>query len=110
MANSVDVPSPSDKNEEVAPPTKEAHGPALEPPKRPPSATKRATSNRCHKGDCNERVVKIIGDCRYCMHKFCTRHRLPELHLCSNMQKCRDTSAKRLKNKLLGEKCVAEKV
>ncbi|RKO96829.1 nuclear protein, partial [Caulochytrium protostelioides] len=59
---------------------------------------------------CGERAVKIVGTCRYCSANFCSRHRLPEAHACSNLQGCRDESIAKLEHKLIGEKCVASKV
>jgi predicted nucleic acid binding AN1-type Zn finger protein len=59
---------------------------------------------------CSDRAVKIIGDCRYCNQKFCGKHRLPEAHGCSNMDSCREIAAGRNAEKLMGERCVSEKV
>ncbi|KAH6572865.1 hypothetical protein BASA62_003200 [Batrachochytrium salamandrivorans] len=67
-------------------------------------------SNKCNLDGCNDRVVKIVGDCRYCMSKFCTKHRLPEAHACSNIETCRQNSHERLAGKLLKERTVAAKV
>ncbi|RKP22432.1 ubiquitin-related domain-containing protein [Syncephalis pseudoplumigaleata] len=80
-----------------------------------PTATARASpakrrSGRCHFGDCTDRVVKIVGDCRYCQKRFCGRHRLPEAHACSNLTTCQQASFERNAGKLLQEKCVASKV
>ncbi|KAH6564748.1 hypothetical protein BASA60_010193 [Batrachochytrium salamandrivorans] len=67
-------------------------------------------SNKCNLDGCNDRVVKIVGDCRYCMSKFCTKHRLPEAHACSNIETCRQNSHERLAGKLLKERTVAAQV
>ncbi len=72
--------------------------------------TPKKPSNKCQMEGCHDRCVKIIGDCRYCSSKFCGKHRLPEAHACSNLSNCRQESASRLTNKLMGEKCVSEKV
>ena len=65
---------------------------------------------RCFVDGCNKRVVKIIGDCKYCSNKFCEKHRLPELHLCSKMNDVRNKSKNILENKLMNEKCVSSKI
>jgi predicted nucleic acid binding AN1-type Zn finger protein len=67
-------------------------------------------AGRCHFGDCTDRVVKIVGDCRYCTKRFCGRHRLPEVHACANLTSCQQASFERNAGKLLQEKCVASKV
>ncbi|RKP22688.1 ubiquitin-related domain-containing protein [Syncephalis pseudoplumigaleata] len=79
-----------------------------------PTATARASpakrrSGRCHFGDCTDRVVKIVGDCRYCQKRFCGRHRLPEAHACSNLTTCQQASFERNAGKLLQEKCLLRK-
>ena len=59
---------------------------------------------------CNDRVVKIIGDCRYCSQKFCSKHRLPEAHQCPNIKTMKDTAAGRNAEKLMHERTVSNKV
>ncbi|KAJ3088886.1 hypothetical protein HK102_007709 [Quaeritorhiza haematococci] len=76
----------------------------------PSTSPKKGGAAKCSCGGCGDRAVKIIGDCRYCTKKFCSRHRLPEAHACPNMQSCRQDSINKNTNKLLGEKCVASKV
>ncbi|KAI9359898.1 polyubiquitin [Pilaira anomala] len=65
---------------------------------------------RCPFPNCTDKIVKIIGDCRYCQHKFCARHRLPEAHACENLMSCRQAAHERNSIKLLSERCVASKV
>ena len=65
---------------------------------------------RCAFGECKQKVAPIIGTCSYCTHKFCALHRLPEAHVCADMQKCREQSFKKNENRLLEQKCVAAKV
>lgn len=77
-------------------------------PVPPPVPVKK--NNVCHHDGCSDRIVKIIGDCRYCERKHCGRHRLPEMHACPNLQACREAHFKKNENKLLGEKTVAGKV
>ncbi|KAI9485315.1 MAG: polyubiquitin [Benjaminiella poitrasii] len=66
--------------------------------------------SRCAFSSCSDKVVKIIGDCRYCQHKFCARHRLPEAHSCENLMSCKQAAHERNSIKLLSERCVASKV
>ncbi|KAJ1494972.1 ubiquitin-related domain-containing protein [Baffinella frigidus] len=64
----------------------------------------------CDCEGCSDRVAMIIGDCKYCKHRFCTAHRLPETHSCAAMGACKQVAFDRNGAKLLGEKCVAAKV
>ncbi|KAG2221880.1 hypothetical protein INT45_012524 [Circinella minor] len=66
--------------------------------------------NRCTYNNCTGRVVKIIGECRYCDSKYCGRHRLPESHSCNNITSCRQDAYEKNTSKLLRERCVASKV
>ncbi|EKX31967.1 zink finger-like fusion protein [Guillardia theta CCMP2712] len=64
----------------------------------------------CDHDGCNERAAMIIGDCKYCKHKFCGSHRLPETHSCAALSTCRTQAFERNAAKLESEKCVATKV
>ncbi|KAI9208380.1 uncharacterized protein BJ171DRAFT_491148 [Polychytrium aggregatum] len=75
-----------------------------------PSGTRKGNAPKCGCDGCTDRAVKIVGDCRYCNSKFCSRHRLPEAHACPNIQHCRDESSAKNAIRLLGDKCVAPKV
>jgi ubiquitin C len=66
--------------------------------------------SKCTLEDCNDRPAAIIGDCRFCQHKFCSKHRLPEVHACNNIQSCREAAFEKNLKKLSAEKCVASKV
>ncbi|KAI7904459.1 polyubiquitin [Cokeromyces recurvatus] len=74
------------------------------------SSTAQKKKNRCAYQSCSDKIVKIIGDCRYCQHKFCARHRLPEAHSCENLTSCKQAAHERNSIKLLSERCVASKV
>ncbi|KAI8069332.1 polyubiquitin [Gongronella butleri] len=65
---------------------------------------------RCAFGTCSDKPVKIVGDCRYCQSKFCSRHRLPEDHACVNLTTCKKAAHERNSIKLLSERCIASKV
>ncbi|KAI9205660.1 uncharacterized protein BJ171DRAFT_408729, partial [Polychytrium aggregatum] len=75
-----------------------------------PAPAPKKNSSKCSALGCTDRAVKIVGDCRYCASKFCSRHRLPEAHACPNIQSCRQDATARLSDRLMGEKCVASKV
>ena len=68
------------------------------------------SSNKCCFGDCQDRVVKIIGDCKFCKSKFCGRHRTVEAHMCPNIEQCRQAHFDKNEKKLMGEKTMAPKV
>ena len=65
---------------------------------------------RCSQNGCADRAIKIVGECRYCAQHYCGKHRLPESHACENLQGCRQQSYEKNSSKLMGEKCVADKV
>lgn len=69
-----------------------------------------AVKNKCFVPTCTDRPSKIIGDCKYCKHNFCSKHRLPESHQCDNLVSCRQASYEKNSSKLMAEKCVADKV
>jgi len=73
---------------------------------KPPAPKK----SKCAVEDCHQKPVLIIGDCKFCASKFCSKHRLPEAHACSEMTACREQSFLKNKAKLEREKCVASKV
>lgn len=45
-------------------------------------------SSRCDYEGCKNKRAAIIGDCCYCSLKYCTQHRLPELHKCNQLDAC----------------------
>lgn len=65
---------------------------------------------KCVFRECNGRPAPIIGDCKYCKGKYCSIHRLPESHCCSEMSACKSKSHSILSERLLSEKCVADKL
>jgi len=64
----------------------------------------------CMFADCSARAVMLVGDCRFCDKKFCGKHRLPETHLCTGLENCKKASFEKNKERLLQEKCVAQKL
>ncbi|KAJ3196491.1 hypothetical protein HK101_008787 [Irineochytrium annulatum] len=64
---------------------------------------------RCAFG-CGSAAVKSVGTCRYCTAQFCSKHRLPESHACSNLSSCVTEARDNLAKRLISEKTVAQKV
>lgn len=73
-------------------------------------AVPKKMGNKCFIDQCLDRVAKIVGDCRYCSHAYCGKHRLPESHACEKISNCRQESYEKNSNKLLNGKCVADKL
>ncbi|KNC73937.1 hypothetical protein SARC_13504 [Sphaeroforma arctica JP610] len=65
---------------------------------------------RCALEDCNERQAPIIGDCRFCVMKYCKSHRLPEMHDCKEMESCRQAAFDRNAKSVLNGQCVTPKL
>ncbi|OIR58099.1 MAG: AN1-type zinc finger protein [Amphiamblys sp. WSBS2006] len=63
----------------------------------------------CSEAKCVKRVAKIIGQCRYCGCCFCSSHRLPESHSCTDLETCRAESFDKNTDRRMEEKCVAKK-
>lgn len=64
-------------------------------------------SNRCNHDECNTKLGMLGFECQ-CGYKYCSKHRLPEDHMCSFNHK--ETSRNHLASKLLNEKVVADKI
>lgn len=62
---------------------------------------------KCQNIDCNNKVILIVGDCKWCSKKFCGTHRLPEEHLCEGLKDMKDSKFSINAKKLMNEKCVA---
>ena len=60
----------------------------------------------CQMTDCKHKVSPIIGDCKYCDGHFCSYHRLPEVHQCHGLEKCKREHFDRNRTKLMNEKTV----
>ncbi|KAF9052977.1 hypothetical protein BJ165DRAFT_827258 [Panaeolus papilionaceus] len=59
---------------------------------------------------CNSAALRIVGECPHCRAQFCSSHRLPEHHECSNLEDCRQQAFERNKTKLESERTVASKM
>lgn len=64
--------------------------------------------NRCT--TCLKRAAPLIGDCNFCMSKFCAMHRLPESHTCACMNQCRKQQYEINRDTLMRNKCVASQI
>ena len=71
---------------------------------------KKKKKNRCAIQNCNQRVVELIGDCKWCKNKFCQTHRLPETHACSGLRECKQQAFDTNANSLNKMKCVGSKI
>ncbi|KAI9101354.1 nuclear protein, partial [Phlyctochytrium arcticum] len=64
----------------------------------------------CAHRPCSHPPLRIAGQCRYCTHTYCAKHRLPETHACQELGTCRQQAVQKLGQRLMGEKCVASKM
>lgn len=64
--------------------------------------------NRC--ATCLKRAAPLIGDCNFCMSKFCAMHRLPESHMCACMSQCKQQQYETNRDTLMRNKCVASQI
>jgi hypothetical protein len=64
--------------------------------------------NRC--ATCFKRAAPLIGDCNFCMSKFCAMHRLPESHICACMSQCKQQQYETNRDTLMRNKCVASQI
>ena len=66
---------------------------------------KKRKSNRCCFNGCKKKLKLTDMECR-CKKLYCSKHRLPHIHNCSNLNNRKEE----LKNKIMEGKCVNEKV
>jgi predicted nucleic acid binding AN1-type Zn finger protein len=64
----------------------------------------------CQMIDCRAKVALLVGDCRYCQQHFCSSHRLPEVHHCTGLDRCRQIHFEHNKTKLMSEKVTEQHV
>jgi predicted nucleic acid binding AN1-type Zn finger protein len=64
----------------------------------------------CTVEECTSRVVRIIGECKYCSSQYCGKHRLPEDHLCKNMNDVKKRAFEINEVKVLDGQCVGKKI
>ncbi len=64
--------------------------------------------NRC--ATCYKRAAPLIGDCSFCLSKFCAMHRLPESHTCACMNQCKQQQYDANRDTLMRNKCVASQI
>ena len=73
---------------------------------------KRKKSNvpKCNLDGCNKNQSIIVGMCKWCNLCYCSTHRLPESHLCSHLNKCKEVSFNNNEKKLNQQKTISNKV
>merc|ERR1711959_732709 len=71
---------------------------------------KKKKKNGCGVDGCKDRVVMIVGDCKWCHLSFCQKHRIPETHACTAMKDCKAEAQAHLAAKAGTMKCVAQKM
>jgi hypothetical protein len=64
----------------------------------------------CKYLECNNRILKIIGNCKACDKTFCSKHRYPEEHNCPRLLEIRLKSKRELINKLHNDSIQENKV
>ena len=65
---------------------------------------------RCFLEECKKRPDMLIGNCKQCTECFCTKHRLPEDHKCSNLDKFKNDLREKNRQKLNDEKTIPKKI
>jgi predicted nucleic acid binding AN1-type Zn finger protein len=68
------------------------------------ASPKKQQKSKCAFGECQDRVAKIIGFCKFCEKDFCSRHRTVESHTCEKLEACRKQHFDKNSNKLMNEK------
>lgn len=56
----------------------------------PKKKTKKRKAVKCL--CCSSPVSLVVGECSWCNKKFCSHHRLPESHFCTELQRCKDSA------------------
>ena len=65
---------------------------------------------RCSFEKCKKKPAIIVGHCKTCNMNYCSKHRLPESHLCNNIKKLQQDKWSENKNKLMKAKCITQKI
>lgn len=74
------------------------------------SIHKKRRRKMCDFSGCGKPPTPIVGICSYCMKYFCLMHRLPEIHFCTELDKCKNKSFSRNEATLMASKCVPNKL
>lgn len=61
---------------------------------------------KCDFGECHCKILSIAIKCNGCGKYYCGTHRLPEYHLCENLDILKITKNKENAEKLFKEKCI----
>ena len=65
--------------------------------------------NVCQYSPCSNRV-SIVGVCKICPLKLCSKHRLPEVHSCSGLSMLQSTLKLKNAQNLMNNKTLASKI
>ena len=65
---------------------------------------------RCQFPQCPKKYTLIVGDCKHCQSKFCMKHRYPQAHQCEKIEEVMNKERKILKDRLMNDKCVQDKL
>lgn len=64
----------------------------------------------CNYKQCQRKIMKIIGLCKKCNNYFCDLHRHIERHECMYLQEIINNEKIKLKNELLKNALITEKI
>lgn len=64
----------------------------------------------CNYNECKLKYRELISLCNYCNKNYCSKHRIPESHLCEELNFIKENSKKLLVNELLNSKVVSKKL
>jgi len=67
------------------------------------------SGKRCTSVDCKQKVA-LVGHCNHCGSDYCLKHRLPEDHLCAQMEAVKKSAFDANASKLMSERTVERKV
>lgn len=64
---------------------------------------KKKKKNQCKFSDCCDKISVAVGTCKWCSKSFCLKHRLPEAHLCTNFNDCKQAAIDKNTDKIKQE-------
>ena len=64
---------------------------------------------KCFTQKCRKKSL-ILTECRYCLKKYCLKHRFPESHQCTDYETGRLKDREIFSEKLISLKCEEEKI
>jgi predicted nucleic acid binding AN1-type Zn finger protein len=70
----------------------------------------RQNENENNSDPCKLRALKLVGFCNHCKNNYCSKHRLPETHMCENLENIKINQRILLEARLESEKSVNSKI